>query len=126
MQKTTALIILILLFLGLFALLKNAHKLIPDLGRVVEKNGVSCVKFRNGNKNYVWGEIEVKFVNNLTGIEAHRLLKTESLNLKDSEIESYATGSAYVVDVPRGDEENFVKKLENKQGVEKVNLVHCE
>lgn len=119
-------IFFIVLTAGLFALLKNFNKFIPDLGRVVETDGVSCIKFRDGSKNYVWGKIELKFEKKLTGIEAHRLLKTESLILKDSDIENYATGSAYVIDVPRGDEDNFVNKLKNKEGIEKVNLVHCE
>lgn len=123
-------IIIFILILGIiffvFALLKNINKLIPDLGRVVEVRGKSCVKFRDKGKNYVWGEVEVKFDDKLTGVEAHRLLKTENLRLKDEDIENYATGSAYIVDVARGSEEDLVKKLNNKEGIEKVSLVHCE
>lgn len=119
-------IFFIFLIIGIFALLKNFNKILPDLGRVIENGGVSCVKFRDKSKNYVWGEFEVKFDNKLTGLEAHRLLKTESLRLKDADIENYATGSAYIVDVARGSEEDFVNKLKNIEGVEKVNLVHCE
>lgn len=126
MLKTITIVILFFLLLtGIFALLKNFKKLLPDFGRVVEVAGRSCVKFRDGNKNYVWGEVEVKFDDKLTGIEAHRLLKTESLRLKDSDIENYVMGSAYIVDVARGSEEDFVKKLNNKEGIEKVNLVNC-
>lgn len=117
---------LIILIGGIFAFLKIGPKLVPDLGRVVEMNGVSCVKFRDQNKNYVWGEIEVKFFDTLTGLDAHRLLKTESLTLKDNDIENYVTGSLYIIDVPRGSEEDSVKKLKNKEGIEKVNLLHCE
>lgn len=117
---------LVLIIIGLFALLKNSDKLLPDLGRVVEEGGKSCIKFRGQNKNYVWGEIEVKFDEKLTGVEAHRVLKTEGLYLKDSEIEKYSTVSAYIVDVARGSEEDIVKKLGKKEGIRQVSLVNCE
>ena len=109
-----------------FALLKNINKILPDLGRVIEKDGVSCIKFRNQNKNYVWGEITVGFDSKLTGLEAHRLLKTENLRLGDSDVQNYATGSSYIVDVPRGSEEDIVKKLVKKEGIRQAGLINCE
>lgn len=116
----------VFLITGGFALLKIAPKLLPDLGRVVEKGGISCVEFRDTNKNYEWGKIEVIFNNELTGVEAHRILKTEDFYLTDQEIEDYATGSAYIIDVPRGTEEDAVKKLKTKEGIKEVSLVNCK
>jgi len=127
MQKILAIIIsIVIFFLLAFALLKNINKILPDLGRVIEKDGVSCIKFRNQNKNYVWGEITVGFDSKLTGLEAHRLLKTENLRLGDSDVQNYATGSSYIVDVPRGSEEDIVKKLVKKEGIRQAGLINCE
>jgi len=127
MQKILAIIIsIVIFFLLAFALLKNINKILPDLGRVIEKDGVSCIKFRNQNKNYVWGEITVGFDSKLTGLEAHRLLKTENLRLGDSDVQNYATGSSYIVDMPRGSEEDIVKKLVKKEGIRQAGLINCE
>lgn len=110
---------------ALVALLKIGPKLLPDLGRVVEKGGYTCVEFKDQRKNYVWGEIKVVFDPSLTGIEAHRLLKTEDLALKDDDILNYSTGSSYIVNVPRGDEDLDVSKLKSKEGIKDAGLVNC-
>lgn len=127
MQKILIIIIsIVIFFLLVFALLKNANKILPDLGRVVEKGGITCIKFRDVNKNYVWGEITVEFDNKFTGTDAHRFLKAENLRLKDSDVINYATGSSYIVAVPRGSEEDIVRKLVKKEGIRQVGLINCE